>query len=64
MQMPNGDSHEYNQQWCKSIHERIERDFTVVHKRVDKMDARLWGLLVMGFIQVVGIVGILLAVIL
>ncbi len=66
MNMPNGDSlkKEYNAAWCKSLHDRVEKDFIMVNKRVDKMDARIWGLLVLGFIEVAGIVGILLVIVL
>ena len=48
--MPNGK--EYNQQWCDERHRKID-------VRLDRLDTRIWAILIMLFVNLGGI-GVLL----
>ncbi len=47
---------DYNKEWCGERHEKIEKEFVEVWKKIDKFDIRIWGILILQF-------GILISVI-
>lgn len=51
--MPNGHNDQYNEAWCRERHEKIDT-------RIDRLDARIWALLILALVQIAGIAGILL----
>ena len=60
--MPNGDSHNprYNFMWCREKHTEIDKEFMAVWKRVEKMESKLWGIIILLLVNVGGIIGILI----
>ena len=57
--MPNGrreiDKTPYSADWCRDKHDTLD-------KRMDKLDNRMWGILIMLFVNLGGIVGVLVTV--
>lgn len=51
--MPNGQAEGFNQEWCNERHRGV-------NERMDKLDKHLWSILVMLFINLGGIVAVLL----
>ena len=69
--MPNGDDDKYNAKWCRDNNKRIDKQFAelwgeehgglkAVWKRIDRLDAKLWGIITMQFLIFGGIVATLL----
>ncbi len=59
MNMPNGTqkpSESYNLKWCLEKHQRID-------DRLKTFDNRLWAILTLALVEVIGIAGILILVI-
>lgn len=59
--MPNGtvQPQEFNATWCAEKHRRIDHDIDNIHARIDRVDGRLWALLIIAVVQLVGIVTML-----
>lgn len=55
--MPNGK--EYNHDWCDERHEKIGQTFDVCFRRIDRVEAKLWAVLILLFANLGGI-GVLL----
>lgn len=51
---------EYNDDLCRERHRGIENKFRDVDAWLEKLDKRLWGLVVLALVQVVGIVALLI----
>jgi hypothetical protein len=45
--------------WCDERHTAIDREFKAVWKQIDKLQGMLWGVLIMLFMNLAGIVTIL-----
>ena len=60
--MPNGDSHNpiYNFMWCREKHTEIDKEFLAIWNRVEKMESKLWGIIILLLVNVGGIIGILI----
>jgi len=69
--MPNGDDDKYNTEWCKDKHQRIDEQLAelwgeehgglkAVWKNIDRLNAKLWGIIGMQLMILGGIVATLL----
>lgn len=62
--MPNGKSDVYNAEWCEERHRRlntwIKTNHEEVTERINTLEARLYGLLILGIFQLIGICSALL----
>jgi len=46
--------------WCREKHTEIDKEFMAVWKRVEKMESKLWGIIILLLVNVGGIIGILI----
>ena len=71
--MPNGDGDKYNAQWCRDKNRQIDKEFAeiwgeehggfkAVWKSIDRLNAKLWGILAMQLVILGGIITMLLRV--
>lgn len=50
---------DYNKDWCDERHDKIEREFDKMWKRIKTFDARLWAIIVLLVFNFGGIIAIL-----
>lgn len=69
--MPNGEDGVFQAQWCRDKHKQIDRQFyevwseehggfKAVWENIDRLNAKLWGILVVQFTILGGIIAVLL----